>query len=67
MLKVLEPLHLLLEEGAMKNNTTIKETTFIEVASVLVGDPELQIIIFERDQNKSFGNLPKLHYSFTLV
>lgn len=53
MLKVLEPLHVLLEEGAMKNNTTIKETTFIEVASVLVGDPELQIIIFERDQNKS--------------
>ncbi|PRQ22228.1 putative non-specific serine/threonine protein kinase [Rosa chinensis] len=30
MLKVLEPLHEMLEEGAMKNNTTIKETTFIE-------------------------------------
>ncbi|KAM5549808.1 serine/threonine-protein kinase TOR [Rosa sericea] len=30
MLKVLEPLHEMLEEGAMRNNTTIKETTFIE-------------------------------------
>ncbi|XP_004292060.1 PREDICTED: serine/threonine-protein kinase TOR [Fragaria vesca subsp. vesca] len=30
MLKVLEPLHVSLEEGAMRNNTTIKETTFIE-------------------------------------
>ncbi|XP_022972503.1 serine/threonine-protein kinase TOR [Cucurbita maxima] len=30
MLKVLEPLHEMLEEGAMKNNTTIKERAFIE-------------------------------------
>ncbi|XP_059447340.1 serine/threonine-protein kinase TOR isoform X3 [Corylus avellana] len=30
MLKVLEPLHELLEEGAMRNNTTIKERAFIE-------------------------------------
>ena len=31
MLKVLEPLHEMLEEGAMKNDTTIKEREFIEV------------------------------------
>lgn len=31
MLKVLEPLHELLEEGAMGNNTTIKEKAFIQV------------------------------------
>jgi FKBP12-rapamycin complex-associated protein len=31
MLKVLEPLHEMLEEGAMKNNATIKERVFIEV------------------------------------
>ena len=31
MLKVLEPLHEVLEEGAMKNDTTIKERAFIEV------------------------------------
>ncbi|KAH0977767.1 hypothetical protein GBA52_027486, partial [Prunus armeniaca] len=30
MLKVLEPLHEMLEEGAMNNNTTIKERAFIE-------------------------------------
>ncbi|CAK9144986.1 unnamed protein product [Ilex paraguariensis] len=30
MLKVLEPLHEMLEEGAMKNNTTIKEKAFIQ-------------------------------------
>ncbi|XP_019183667.1 PREDICTED: serine/threonine-protein kinase TOR isoform X1 [Ipomoea nil] len=30
MLKVLEPLHELLEEGAMGNNTTIKEKAFIQ-------------------------------------
>ncbi|KGN43836.1 serine/threonine-protein kinase TOR [Cucumis sativus] len=30
MLKVLEPLHEMLEDGAMKNNTTIKERAFIE-------------------------------------
>ncbi|KAK7366496.1 hypothetical protein VNO80_08487 [Phaseolus coccineus] len=30
MLKVLEPLHEMLEEGAMKNNVTIKERIFIE-------------------------------------
>ncbi|KAK4563470.1 hypothetical protein RGQ29_005828 [Quercus rubra] len=30
MLKVLEPLHEMLEEGAMKNDTTIKERAFIE-------------------------------------
>ncbi|WJX59954.1 non-specific serine/threonine protein kinase [Trifolium repens] len=30
MLKVLEPLHEMLEEGAMKNNATIKERVFIE-------------------------------------
>lgn len=31
MLKVLEPLHDMLEEGAMKSNTTINEMTFIQV------------------------------------
>lgn len=31
MLKVLEPLHEMLEEGAMRNNTTIKEKAFIQV------------------------------------
>ena len=31
MLKVLEPLHEMLEEGAMRNNVTIKERIFIEV------------------------------------
>lgn len=31
MLKVLEPLHEMLEEGAMRPNTTIKERAFIEV------------------------------------
>lgn len=31
MLKVLEPLHQMLEEGAMTENTTIKERAFIEV------------------------------------
>lgn len=31
MLKVLEPLHEMLEEGAMRNNVTIKERVFIEV------------------------------------
>ncbi|KAG2704801.1 hypothetical protein I3760_05G022000 [Carya illinoinensis] len=31
MLKALEPLHEMLEEGAMRNNTTIKEKAFIEV------------------------------------
>ena len=31
MLKVLEPLHEMIEEGAMKNNVTIKERVFIEV------------------------------------
>lgn len=36
MLKVLEPLHEMLEEGAMNNNTTIKERAFIEVVSLLV-------------------------------
>ncbi|CAL5434197.1 unnamed protein product [Camellia sinensis] len=30
MLKVLEPLHEVLEEGAMRNNTTIKEKAFIQ-------------------------------------
>ncbi|CAK8576029.1 unnamed protein product [Lathyrus sativus] len=30
MLKVLEPLHEMLEDGAMKNNATIKERVFIE-------------------------------------
>ncbi|KAI7991727.1 Serine/threonine-protein kinase TOR [Camellia lanceoleosa] len=30
MLKVLEPLHEVLEEGAMRNNTTIKERAFIQ-------------------------------------
>lgn len=33
MLKVLEPLHEMLEEGAMTTNTTIKERAFIEVDS----------------------------------
>jgi FKBP12-rapamycin complex-associated protein len=33
MLKALESLHEMLEEGAMRNNTTITETTFIEVDS----------------------------------
>lgn len=32
MLKVLEPLHEMLEEGAMRENTTIKERAFIEVS-----------------------------------
>lgn len=32
MLKVLEPLHVMLDEGAMSNNTTIKERAFIEVS-----------------------------------
>ena len=31
MLKVLEPLHEMLDEGAMGNNTTVKEKTFIQV------------------------------------
>lgn len=31
MLKVLEPLHEMLEEGAVRNNVTIKERIFIEV------------------------------------
>lgn len=31
MLKVLEPLHEMLEEGYRRTNTTIKETAFIEV------------------------------------
>ena len=31
MLKVLEPLHKMLEEGAVKDNVTIKERAFIEV------------------------------------
>lgn len=31
MLKVLEPLHVMLEEGAMTNDTTIKEKAFIQV------------------------------------
>ncbi|KAF5936989.1 hypothetical protein HYC85_024495 [Camellia sinensis] len=31
MLKVLEPLHEVLEEGAMRNNTTIKEKAFIQL------------------------------------
>jgi FKBP12-rapamycin complex-associated protein len=31
MLKALEPLHEMLEEGTMRNNTTIKERAFIEV------------------------------------
>lgn len=31
MLKVLEPLHEMLEEGAMRNNTTAKEKAFIQV------------------------------------
>lgn len=34
MLKVLEPLHEMLEEGAMKNNATIKERVFIEVCII---------------------------------
>lgn len=39
MLNVLEPLHKMLEEGAMRRNTSIKERAFIEVqtlSSVLV-------------------------------
>lgn len=35
MLKALEPLHEMLEEGAMRNNTTIKERAFIEVFSII--------------------------------
>lgn len=34
MLKVLEPLHETLEEGAMRTNTTIKERAFIEVVII---------------------------------
>lgn len=36
MLKVLEPLHEMLEEGAMRENTTIKERAFIEVLSCFI-------------------------------
>lgn len=36
MLKVLEPLHEILEEGAMRENTTIKERAFIEVIIFLL-------------------------------
>lgn len=36
MLKVLEPLHEMLEEGAMRNNVTIKERIFIEVCQNLL-------------------------------
>lgn len=41
MLKVLEPLHEMLEEGARKDNVTIQERAFIEVVpfSVLVFQP----------------------------
>lgn len=35
MLKVLEPLHEMLEQGAMRNDTTIKERAFIEVKTKL--------------------------------
>lgn len=31
MLNVLEPLHQMLEEGALRTNTTIKEKAFIQV------------------------------------
>lgn len=31
MLKVLEPLHEMLEEGALRNNATAKEKSFIQV------------------------------------
>lgn len=34
MLKVLEPLHNMLEEGAMRRNTSIKERAFIEVLTL---------------------------------
>ena len=37
MLKALEPLHKMLEEGAMKENITIKERAFIEVAINVIG------------------------------
>lgn len=33
MLKVLEPLHEMLEQGAMRNDTTIKEKAFIQVVN----------------------------------
>ena len=36
MLKVLEPLHDMLEEGAMKSNTTINEMTFIQVIFLML-------------------------------
>lgn len=35
MLNVLEPLHNMLEEGAARNSTTIKEKAFIQVLSPL--------------------------------
>lgn len=52
MLKVLEPLHETLEEGAMRNNTTIKETTFIEVVSVLVVTLNFRNIYFLHPEKK---------------
>lgn len=34
MLKVLEPLHEMLQEGAIRDNTTIRERAFIEVLNL---------------------------------
>lgn len=54
MLKVLEPLHVSLEEGAMRNNTTIKETTFIEVASVLVGTLNFRLLFLKETKTRAW-------------
>lgn len=37
MLNVLEPLHKMLEEGAARNNSTIKEKAFIQVVPLFKG------------------------------
>lgn len=52
MLKVLEPLHEMLEEGAMKNNVTIKERVFIEVVLlslpvIIINHNDVQLTVFE--------------------
>ena len=48
MLKVLEPLHEMLEEGARKDNTTIQERAFIEVGrfSIQVIELGYKIVFF---------------------
>lgn len=43
MLKVLEPLHEMLEEGARKDSTTIQERAFIEVGPFSIPVKNLRI------------------------